>query len=704
MKKYNTNMTHIYKRDGSVAVFDPEKIENAILKAGTATGQFQRSAAVELATKVLHAVQTDVSDKIPSVEQVQDSVEKILMASSYKKTAKAYILYRQQHARNREISQSAQIDLMNEYLNQSDWKTKENSNMSFSCQGLNNYVAGANCATYWLNKIYTPDVRDLHNRGAIHIHDLTSLSVYCVGWDLPDLLINGFKGATGKVQSGPAKHFSSILGQIVNFFYTLQGEAAGAQAFSNLDTLIAPFIYYDNLSYSQIKQAIQEFVFNLNVPTRVGFQSPFTNLSFDLKTPHFLQKQPVIIGGQLQDRTYGQFQRQMNMLNKAFGEVMAEGDAAGRPFTFPIPTYNITADFDWDNAYLAPLWEAVAKYGIPYFGNFVNSEQSPEDVRSMCCRLRLDKHQLTARGGGLFAADPLTGSIGVVTVNMPQIGFRAQNEKDFLAMLDSVLQVAKTSLETKRKLLERLTEQGLYPYSRFYLRGIKERSGQYWANHFSTIGLVGMNEACLNLLGCDIGSSEGSVFAGSVLDHIRMRLHEFQQETGNLYNLEATPAEGASCRLAKLDKEKFPDIICANNEETAKGAGPFYTNSTQLPVNYTDDIFHALDLQEDLQIRYTGGTVFHVFLGEAAPDVDSLKSFVRKICKKYRLPYFTITPTYSVCPAHGYIKGNRSVCPQCSNPTEVYSRVVGYLRPVNQWNEGKQAEFENRRTFSVRGF
>jgi ribonucleoside-triphosphate reductase len=614
-----------------------------------------------------------------------------------------YILYREQHAKNRDIIQNDRVDLVESYLSQSDWQVKENSNMSFSCQGLNNYAASQVCKAYWLNKIYTPDVRKLHNDGAIHIHDLSSLAVYCVGWDLMALLISGFKGASGKIQSAPAKHLRTILGQVVNFLYTLQGEAAGAQAFSNFDTLIAPFIYYDNLSYDQVKQAMQEFVFNLNVPTRVGFQSPFTNITMDFKPPSFLAGQPVIIGGKLQDKTYGQFGHEMNMLNKAFAEVMSEGDAAGRPFTFPIPTYNITADFNWDNPYLEPLWKTVARYGIPYFGNFINSEQSPEDVRSMCCRLRLDKRDLKNRGGGLFAADPLTGSIGVVTVNMPRIGFCSENENQFLETLDSVLQAAKTSLETKRKVLETLTDKGLYPYSRFFLRGIKESTGSYWCNHFSTIGLVGMNEACLNLFDRDIASPEGQAFAASVLDHIREKLQQFQQETGNLYNLEATPAEGACCRLAKLDQEKYPGIICANNDQVAKGAGPFYTNSTQLPVNYTDDIFCALDLQDDLQVRYTGGTVFHIFLGEAAPDTESLKAFVRKVCEKYRLPYFTITPTYSVCPEHGYINGNRPVCPQCGKATEVYSRVVGYLRPVNQWNEGKQAEFKERKTFKVRG-
>lgn len=699
----NISTSHIYKRNGSLVPFDSDKIKNAILKAGTVTKEFSESVADDLTASVLRSAKTVFSKEPPMVEQIQDLVEKTLMASPFKETAKAYILYREQHAKNRDIILTASIDLMDSYLCQLDWEVRENSNMGFSQQGLNHYIAGKNSKSYWLNKIYTPDIRKLHNDGAIHIHDLSHLSVYCVGWDLQDLLRNGFKGAPGKVESNPAKHFRTILGQVVNFFYTLQGEAAGAQAFSNFDTLIAPFIQYDSLSYKEVKQALQEFVFNVNVPTRVGFQSPFTNVTFDLKPPSFLAAQPVIIGGEIQDRTYGQFQHEMDMLNEAFLEVMAEGDAKGRPFTFPIPTYNITPDFSWDSPHLERLWQVTAKYGIPYFGNYINSEQSPEDVRSMCCRLRLDKKKLETRGGGLFAANPFTGSVGVVSINMPRIGFQAKDKKEFFEILDSTLEVSKSSLETKRRVLEGFTDKDLYPYSKFYLRAIKEGTGSYWHNHFSTIGLVGMNEACINLLSCDIGTSEGMAFAGKVLDYIRQKLFVFQQDTGNLYNLEATPAEGACCRLAKLDQEQCPGIICANHKDVINGGGPFYTNSTQLPVNYTDDIFHALDLQDGLQIKYTGGTVFHVFLGEAAPDIKSLKAFIRKVCEKYRLPYFTISPTFSICPEHGYINGEQALCPKCGIQTEVYSRVVGYLRPVKQWNEGKQAEFKLRSTFNVKG-
>ena len=490
---------------------------------------------------------------------------------------------------------------------------------------------------------------------------------------------------------------------MVNFFYTLQGEVAGALAFSNFDTLLAPFIRYDGLSYNQVKQALQEFVFNINVPTRVGFQTPFTNVTLDLQPPSTLAEEPIIIGGKLQDQTYGEFQNEMNLFNQAFLEVMADGDAKGRPFSFPIPTYNITRQFDWDKPELKPLWESTAKYGIPYFANFINYEIAPEDTRSMCCRLRLDIGSLKKRGGGLFASNPLTGSIGVVTVNMPRVGYLATDESDFLDRLGGLMEVARTSLETKRKVIERFTEKNLYPYSKFYLRNTKERFGSYWHNHFSTIGLIGMNEACLNLLGTNIGSLKGISFAAKVLDYMRDKLLMFQQQTGNLYNLEATPAEGTTYRLAKLDKKHHPDIICANESEVSKGAAPFYTNSTHLPVNYTDDIFKVLDLQDELQTRYTGGTVLHIFLGESEPDPQAVKTFIRKVCERYRLPYFTISPTYSVCPQHGYIRGEHHECPDCGSQSEVYSRVVGYLRPVDQWNEGKQAEFRLRSMYKIEG-
>ena len=697
----DTKFTQIRKRDGRLAVFDASKIKSAIFRAGRATEEFDESIAEKLTIRVLSLAQMALPTEIPTVEQIQDLVEYVFLSSFFKKTAKAYILYRDQHARNREIIQKADLQLMDDYLDRQDWEVKENSNMDYSLQGLNNYVAGKLSKNYWLNKIYTPDIRQAHTRGDLHIHDLGTLSPYCIGWALQDLLVQGFRGVGGKVESCPAKHFRVILGQVANFFYTLQGEAAGAQAFSNFDTLLAPFIRYDNLSYRDVKQALQEFVFNINVPTRVGFQTPFTNLTLDLQIPKILAKEPVIIGGKPQKETYSDFQHEMNLFNRALLEVMAGGDAKGRPFTFPIPTYNITSDFDWDNSELDLLWEVTAKHGNPYFANFIHSDMSPDDVRSMCCRVRLDMRILAKRGGGLFGANPLTGSIGVVTINMPRLGYLAANEEDFLERLNRLMEIAKASLETKRKILEGLTEKNLYPYSKFYLRSVKQRHGGYWYNHFSTIGLIGMNEACLNLLGCDIGEPEGIAFATKVLDCMRDHLLQFQQETGNLYNLEATPAEGTAYRLAKTDKERYPEIICANERAVTQGSQPFYTNSTHLPVNYTDDIFRVLDLQDGLQSRYTGGTVLHVFLGEAVADPEAIKSFVRKVCENYQLPYFTITPTFSVCPEHGYITGEHRHCPTCGVEAEVYSRVVGYLRPVKQWNEGKQSEYQLRSTYTL---
>lgn len=692
----------IRKRDGRIVKFEPEKITNAITKAGMATGEFGRDIAEKLTLKVLSLAQEVIRDRIPTVEEIQDVVEEVLLSSPYRRTAKAYILYRDQHAKIREISAKANVDLVDQYLEKIDWQVQENSNMTFSLQGLNNYISSEISKVYWLNKIYPPEIRSAHQNGDFHIHDLNSLSVYCVGWDLQDLLIEGFRGVAGKAESKPAKHFRSALGQVVNFFYTLQGEAAGAQAFSNFDTLLAPFIRYDNLSYKEVKQAIQEFIFNTNVSTRTGFQTPFTNITLDLNVPQFMRDQPVIIGGKPQDATYGEFQEEVDMLNKAFLEVMLEGDAKGRVFTFPIPTYNITKDFDWDNPNIELLWEVTAKYGIPYFSNFINSDMKPEDVRSMCCRLRLNNRELQKRGGGLFGANPLTGSIGVVTINMPRLGYLSKDEDEFFERLERLMNLAKESLEIKRKVIERFTEKDLYPYSKFYLREVKKRFGEYWKNHFSTIGLIGMNEACLNLLGVDIGSSEGREFTLRVLTFMRNKLVEFQEETGNIYNLEATPGEGTSYRLARIDKNRYPDIICANEiDYRERSAEPFYTNSTQLPVNYTDDIFYALDLQDEIQTMYTGGTVLHIFVGERIDNPESIKNLIRKICENYRLPYITITPTFSICPNHGYVAGEFPLCPYCNEETEVYSRVVGYLRPVKQWNKGKQEEFRMRKTFSV---
>jgi ribonucleoside-triphosphate reductase (formate) len=687
--------TKIRKRNGQIVSFDKYKITLAIKKAGAASGEYDDEVAEKLTLRVLNLALQLYDLDVADVEKIQDIVEEVLLASPYKKTAKMYVIYRDQHARIRELVSAADVKLIDQYLDKLDWQVNENSNMAYSLQGLNNYVASEVSKTYWLNKIYPPEVRLAHTEGNLHIHDLGLLSVYCVGWDLMDLLVTGFSGAPGKVESRPAKHFRTALGQIVNFFYTLQGEAAGAQAFSSFDTLLAPFIRKDNLSYKEVKQALQEFVFNLNVPTRVGFQTPFTNITMDLITPKIYADTPVIIGGKAEESTYKEFQKEMDILNRAFLEVMIEGDAKGRVFTFPIPTYNITKDFNWNSKNLDYLWEVTAKYGIPYFSNYVNSELNPEDARSMCCRLRLDTRKLEARGGGLFGANPLTGSIGVVTINLPRIGYLAKDEIDFYKRLNELLEIAKKSLEIKRKVLEVYTEKGLYPYTKHYLKNIYERFELYWKNHFSTIGIIGMNEACQNFLKCSIADEEGHRFAIKVMDYLRNKLADYQETTGNNYNLEATPAEGTSYRLALIDSRKYPDIIVANPDSK----DPFYTNSTQLPVNFTDDVFEALELQDDLQTKYTGGTVLHIFGGERMDQGESVKQLVQKICDNYHLPYFTFSPTFSICPEHGYLNGEKDTCPYCQKKCEIYSRIVGYLRPVSQWNEGKKAEFKMRKNF-----
>jgi len=691
----------IRKRDGKIVKFDEEKITKAILKAGQATGEFGEDIAHKLSHKVVELARQRITDRTPTVEDIQDIVEEVLIDSKYRKTAKAYIIYREQHAKMREIKAWLHTDLVGQYLKNIDWRIKENSNMGFSLQGLHNYISSEVVKTYWLNSIYPIEVRKAYIDGDFHIHDLGFLSVYCVGWDLYDLLLTGFRGVNDKIESRPPSHLYSALGQIVNFFYTLQGEAAGAQAFSNFDTLLAPFVRYDGLSYKEVKRIMKSFLFNMNVPTRVGFQTPFTNLTFDLIVSPIYKDQPVVIGGKLQNKTYSEFQEEMNLINKVFFELMLEGDAKGRVFTFPIPTYNITRDFDWNSKDLDGLWKVTGHYGLPYFSNFISSDMKPEDVKSMCCRLRLDTRHLQKRGGGLFAANPLTGSIGVVTINLPRIGYLSGSKEEFKNRLNDLLYIARESLEIKRRVIERLTDENLYPYSKFYLRNIKERFGKYWVNHFSTIGIIGMNEACLNLFGKDIGTEEGIEFAKEIMLFIREKLEEFQKETGNLYNLEATPAEGASYRLSRIDKNKFPDIIVANEEAYKNGAEPFYTNSTQLPVNYTDDIFEVLKKQDELQTFYTGGTVVHIFVGEEITSGESVKKLVKKICENFQLPYFTITPTFSVCSEHGYIRGKHFTCPKCNRETEVYSRVVGYLRPVSQWNRGKVEEFKTRKLFKV---
>lgn len=692
---------YIQKRTGKRECFDISKIARAIEKAGLATGEFAESESSNLAQRVVHAAEQELPNKVPTVEQIQDLVEEILLSSRYKKAAKAYILYRDQHKQLREIAANHHIDLVDQYLAKIDWRVNENSNMDYSLQGLNNYLAGEVSKTYWLNKVYTPEVGELHRKGDMHIHDLSLLSVYCVGWDLMDLLREGFTGVPNKASSKPAKHFRTALGQVVNFFYTLQGEAAGAQAFSNFDTLLAPFIRHDGLDYKEVKQALQEFVFNVNVPTRVGFQTPFTNITLDLEVPKHLAGVPAIIGGEIQDSDYGDYQAEMNTFNKALLEVMCEGDASGRVFTFPIPTYNITKEFDWDNPVIEQLWEASAKYGIPYFSNFINSDMNPEDARSMCCRLRIDNRQLEYRGGGLFGSNPMTGSVGVVTINLPRIALEVADEVEFVERLDYLMDKARESLEVKRKTLERYTDANLYPYTKYYLRDIKKRFNEYWKNHFSTIGLIGMNEAAENLFEVGIGSEKGKAFAERILNHMRDRLLKYQEETGNNYNLEATPAEGTTYRLAQIDQRDFPTTAHFANGIGKDVEAPFYTNSSHLPVNYTDDLFELLELQDDLQTKYTGGTVIHFFLGERVDDPQTLKKLVKTICENYRLPYFTFTPSFSICRNHGYISGEHQLCPQCEASCEIYSRVVGFLRPVEQWNNGKKAEFALRETYDT---
>ncbi|MDR2820376.1 MAG: ribonucleoside triphosphate reductase [Desulfovibrio sp.] len=688
----------IQKRDGRTVIFDAAKITAALLKAGKATGEFEEREARKLTIQVLSLAKALHLPEIPDVESIQDVVEHVLLDSAFRATAKAYILYREQRAQLRRIKTKANVDLMEGYLNKMDWRVRENSNMGFSLQGLNNYIASDITSEYWLNRIYTPAIRKAHTDGDFHLHDLNMLSVYCVGWDLADLLRQGFKGVAGNVESAPPRHFRSALGQLVNFFYTLQGEAAGAQAVSSFDTLLAPFIRYDRLNFTEVKQALQEFVFNINIPTRVGFQTPFTNITLDMDVPAMLKNVPVVIGGKDQEATYADFQPEMDTLNQAFAEVMMDGDNRGRVFTFPIPTYNITKDFDWEAKRFDAVWKMTGKYGIPYFSNFVNSDLSPEDARSMCCRLRLDNRELRKRGGGLFGANPLTGSIGVVTINLPRLGWLASDETDFFARLDDLMNLARDSLVIKRKELERFTDGGLYPYTTFYLRDVKARTNTYWSNHFSTIGIVGMNEACMNLMGKGIATPEGHDFALRALARMRKRLVVFQEETGDFFNLEATPAEGTSYRLALLDKKKFPDMLFANGESKV----PYYTNSTHLPVNYSTDIFDALDLQDALQASYTGGTVLHGFLGEEVGDTRAVRSMVRAITDNYTLPYFTLTPTFSICATHGYLKGEQFTCPDCGETADVYSRVVGYLRPVGRWNDGKQAEYADRTPYEIR--
>lgn len=674
-------ISKIIKRSGDIVKFDQDKITNAIYKAAVSVGKDNRHLAKKLTDQVILKINDRFhKNSIPAVEEIQDVVEEVLMENSEKKIAKAYILYREQHRQLRDINNTtADEKLMEDYLGRADWRLKENSNMSFSVQGLNNYIASAVSAKYWLNKMYPENIRKAHIDGDLHIHDLGLLAPYCCGWDLKDLLLKGFRGVSEKVQSKAPKHFRSALGQIINFFYTLQGEAAGAQAFANFDTYLAPFIRYDKLDYGEVKQCLQEFMFNINVPTRVGFQTPFTNITLDVIPSPMIGEESVIIGGKAMPEKYKDFQKEMDMFNQAFAEVMLDGDSTGRVFGFPIPTYCIDKEFDWDRESLAPVWEMTAKYGIPYFSNFVNSDMNRDDARSMCCRLRLDNRELRKRGGGLFGANPMTGSLGVVTINLPRLGYLSKTKEEFKERLLKLMEIAKESLEIKRKIIDKLTEDRLYPYSMYYLESIKARFGSYWRNHFSTIGINGMNEAALNLMGKDISTSEGQAFAGEILDFMREKLMDFQNETNNLYNLEATPGEGCTYRFAKKDQEMYPGIISANSEAVKGGAQPYYTNSTHLHVSYNDDIFSVLDLQDGLQTKYTGGTVLHGYLGERLPNGESAKKLVKKIVNNYKLPYFTITPTFSICPKHGYLAGEHKYCPKCD--AEIgYEETIGDIR------------------------
>ena len=704
--KTKTIIKKIKKRDGRIVPFEIGKIEAAIWQAAKAAGGQDKNRAKYLAGLVVKELEERFNATIvPEVEQVQDLVETVLLEKGHERTYRACTLYRDLHRKLRDVT--ALVDsneLIQKYLDQTSWLVKENANMTYSLQGLNNHVASIISSNFWLNKIYPRKIRKAHLYGDIHIHDLATVSAYCVGWDLKDFLVKGFGGVVGKVHSAPPKHFSTALGQLVNFFYTLQGEVAGAVAVANFDTYLAPFIREDKLSYEQVKQKMQEFIYNMNVPTRVGFQTPFSNVTLDLTPQGMVGEEAVIIGGKPIKAQYKDFQKEMDMFNRAFAEVMMEGDAQGRVFTFPIPTYSVTKDFDWDNGVLEPIFEMTRKYGIPYWANYINSDMKPEDSRSMCCRLKLDNRMLRKRGG-LFAANPLTGSVGVVTINLPRIGYAVKTEKEFYQKLNRLLRLARDSLLIKREAVEKFTDQGLYPYCRFYLDAVKKRTGKYWANHFNTIGIIGMNEAIVNLLGKNITDKEGKKFALEVMSFIRKRILQYQRSTGELFNLEATPAEGTSYRFARIDRQQHKDIVVANQGDRKNGeAEPFYTNSTHLPVNWTDDMFEALDHQDELQCRYNGGTVFHGFLGESPVDTRIVKHLIKKVAENYNLPYFTLTPTFSICPVHRYIKGEHEFCPKCGGKKqrcEIYSRVVGYLRPVNQWNPGKEAEFNKRKTYKA---
>ena len=687
----------IRKRDGSIEKFCAEKITNAIFKAATACGGSDYTLAEKLSDQVVQLVEERSEGRIPDVENIQDLVERTLIKNGHAKTAKAYILYREKRtgARNLNALIGATIEMFSDYLGDRDWRIRENANTQKSINGLNNYVREFFTKNYWLHEVYSAEIREAHESGDAHIHDLGFLGPYCAGWDLRQLLMEGFGGVPGKVESSPARHLRSFLGQITNSTFTTQGETAGAQAWSSFDTYCAPFVRHDKLAFDQVKQCLQEFIFNINVPTRVGFQCPFSNLTFDLKVPSTLRDQAVIRGGELTDDKYGDFQDEMDLFNEAFCEVMMAGDAKGRVFTFPIPTLNVTKDFDWNSRAVNAFMRITCKYGIPYFANYVNADLSPEDAVSMCCRLRLDTTELRKRGGGLFGSNPMTGSVGVFTINLPRIGYLSNSTKEFKARLWRLVQIGRTSLELKRKIIEQQSERGLYPYSTNYLREIKKRTGEFWHNHFSTIGIIGMNEALVNFMDRNLTTPEGQAFAMEIMDYLRDLLKDIQSETGHVYNLEATPAEGTSYRLARLDKARYPDIYMSGN------GTPYYTNSTQLPVGYTDDIFEVLRLQDNLQSMYTGGTVLHAYLGESIEDIETCKRFIQRVFARNKLPYLSITPTFSVCNNHGYLRGEQFTCPTCGSETEVWSRVTGYLRPLANYNDGKRQEYHDRLKYRI---
>ena len=687
-------MYQVVKRDGKVVDFHIEKISAAITKAFEALNKEYHSSVIDLiALRVTSDFEGKVKDGQITVEDIQDSVEKVLSEAGYADVSKAYILYRKQREKVRNINSTLlnYKDLVDNYLKINDWRVKENSTVTYSVGGLILSNSGAITANYWLSEVYDQEVAEAHRSAAIHLHDLSMLTGYCAGWSLKQLIQEGLGGVPGKITSAPANHLSTLCNQMVNFLGIMQNEWAGAQAFSSFDTYLAPFVRVDNLSQKEVKQCIQSFVYGVNTPSRWGTQAPFSNITLDWTVPNDLKNLPAIIGGKEMDFTYGDCQKEMDMVNKAFIEIMIEGDANGRGFQYPIPTYSITRDFDWsetENNKL--LFEMTAKYGTPYFSNYINSDMEPSDVRSMCCRLRLDLRELRRKTGGFFGSGESTGSVGVVTINLPRIAYLAKDEQDFYQRLDKLMDISARSLKTKRTVITKLLDAGLYPYTKRYLGTFD--------NHFSTIGLIGMNEVGLNAnwLRADLTDKRVQQFAIEVLDHMRERLSDYQEKYGDLYNLEATPAESTTYRFAKHDKEQFPDIITANMNGT-----PYYTNSSHLPVGYTDDIFSALDVQDELQTRYTSGTVFHAFLGEKLPDWKAAATLVRKIAENYKLPYYTMSPTYSVCRDHGYLTGEQYVCPHCGAKTEVYSRITGYYRPVQNWNDGKAQEFKDRKVYDI---